>query len=183
MDELDQIIGLNKYDKHQEMKQKILYGVIIASYKVSHDYLAQLRTNMHRLLGVPENYTQRAGDHYTEAITFLSKYLQATTQTFDIQPIVRDVKDQLTQLLPEFPMLCRLPGNSSYIEQCCYITWAMVNQIPPMELEHAQEKFSPLHHTRFHTSSDRHSKVKMYIWPTLVDSLTNDVLYRGVVWT
>ena len=111
------------------------------------------------------------------------KYLQATTQTFDIQPIVRDVKDQLTQLLPEFPMLCRLPGNSSYIEQCCYITWAMVNQIPPMELEHAQEKFSPLHHTRFHTSSDRHSKVKMYIWPTLVDSLTNDVLYRGVVWT
>ena len=183
MDELDQIIGLSKYGKHQEMKQKILYGVIIASYKVSHDYLEQLKSNIHRLLGIPHNYTSRSGDHYAEAVTFLSKYLQATTQTFNIEPIVTDVQDQLTQLLPEFPILSRLPGNASYIEQCCYITWAMVNQIPPMEIEHSQDKFSGTYHTRFHSSSDKNTKIKMYIWPTLIDSISKDVLYKGVVWT
>lgn len=29
MDDLDQIAGLSKYGKHQEMKQKILYGIMV----------------------------------------------------------------------------------------------------------------------------------------------------------
>ena len=31
MDDLDQIAGLSKYGKHTEMKQKILYGIMVVS--------------------------------------------------------------------------------------------------------------------------------------------------------
>merc|ERR1712151_557363 len=51
MDDLDQIAGLSKYGKHTEMKQKILYGIMVASYKVSYDYLTKLKLNVRRLLG------------------------------------------------------------------------------------------------------------------------------------
>lgn len=34
MDDLDQIAGLSKYGKHQEMKQKILYGIMVVSVSI-----------------------------------------------------------------------------------------------------------------------------------------------------
>lgn len=34
MDDLDQIAGLSKYGKHTEMKQKILYGIMVVSRKL-----------------------------------------------------------------------------------------------------------------------------------------------------
>ena len=35
MDDLDQIAGLSKYGKHTEMKQKILYGIMVVSVKAT----------------------------------------------------------------------------------------------------------------------------------------------------
>lgn len=183
MDDLDQIAGLSKYGKHQEMKQKILYGIMVASYKVSYDYLHQLKLNVRRILGVPDKHPATEKDAFASAITFLTTYFQSTTQTFNVEPVVRDVQDQLVQLLPEFPSLSRLPGIASYTTDCCRVAWSMVNQIPPMELEHSHDKFSQTMHTRFHASSDKNNKIKMYVWPTLVDSGSKNVLYKGVVWT
>lgn len=96
---------------------------------------------------------------------------------------LQDVQDQLIQLLPEFPSLSRLPGIAKYTAECCRVAWSMVNQIPPMEMEHSQDKFCANMHTRFHASSDKNSKIKMYVWPALVESGTKNVLFKGVVWT
>ena len=95
----------------------------------------------------------------------------------------QELQDQLLQLLPEFPNLCKLPGIASYTNECCRLSWSMVNQIPPMGLEHSATKFTSSMHTRFHSSSDKHNKVKMYVWPTLMDSSDRTVLNKGVVWT
>jgi len=183
MDDLDQIAGLSKYGKHQEMKQKILYGIMVASYKVSYDYLRQLKLNLQRLMGIPDKHPSTAKDPYGDAMNFLTSYFQSTTQSFKVDPIVNDVQDQLIQLLPEFPSLSKLPGIATYTTECCRVAWSMVNQIPPMEMEHSQDKFSPSLHTRFHASSDKSNKIKMYVWPAIVDSADKNVLYKGVVWT
>ncbi|XP_065649383.1 mitochondria-eating protein isoform X1 [Hydra vulgaris] len=183
IDDLDKIAGLSKYGKHQEMKQKVLYGIMVASYKVAYDYLNQLKLNIRRLLGIPEKYTGNEKDSYGEVVNFLNTYFQSTTQTFNVEPIVEDVQEQLAQLLPEFPSLSKLPGIALYTADCCRIAWAMVNQFPPMELEHSQEKFVPEMHARFHSSSEKSNKIKMYVWPCLVDSNNKSILYKGVVWT
>ncbi|XP_066913382.1 uncharacterized protein [Clytia hemisphaerica] len=183
MDDLDQIAGLSKYGKHTEMKQKILYGIMVASYKVSYEYLTKLKNNIKRLMDIPEKHSPNEKDVHGEALTFLTSYFQSTTQNFALDPIVQDVQDQLIQLLPEFPSLSRLPGISQYSADCCRVAWHMVNQIQPLELEHSQEKFNDATHTRFHASSEKTNKIKMYVWPTLIDTGSKAVLFKGVVWT
>lgn len=96
---------------------------------------------------------------------------------------IQDVQDQLIQLLPEFPSLSRLPGISAYSADCCRVAWAMVNSIPPMELEHSLEKYTDATHTRFHASVEKNNKIKMYVWPTLIDTGSKAILFKGVVWT
>lgn len=70
MDDLDQIAGLSKYGKHTEMKQKILYGIMVASYKVSYEYLTKLKTNLKRLMGIPEKHSINEKDAHGEALAF-----------------------------------------------------------------------------------------------------------------
>lgn len=183
MDELDKIEGLSKYGKHSEMKQKILYGIMVASYKVSYEYVTKLKVNLRNLMGIPENHSPNEKDAQGEALAFLTSYFQSTASTFNLEVIVKDVQSQLIHLMPEFPSLARKPGIELYCVHCCRVAWAMVNQIPPMELEHSSNKFNDAMHTRFHASSEKHSKVKMYVWPSLVDSGSKAVLFKGVVWT
>lgn len=184
LDDLDNISGLSRYEKHDEMKQKILYGIMIASYKVSYEYLKKVKENIRCQLCIPEHFESNVNEPvYREALNFLDSYLQSTTQIFDTDMIAKGVLAQMDELLPEFPILTQLNGISAYATQCCQLAWGMVNQTPPMVLEHGSEKFSTVMHTRFHASNEKNSRIKMYLWPTLVDGENFNILYRGVVWT
>lgn len=59
----------------------------------------------------------------------------------------------------------------------------MAVQIPPMSIEYEAKEFSEKLHGRFMTSDMKSLAIKYYVWPALIDSQGDHVLYRGVVVT
>ena len=98
--------------------------------------------------------------------------------------LFQDVEDQLKEILPELPdFLTSKPYMATYVCECVRLSWAIVNQVPPVEIEYTSERFSDVMHSRFHTSDSKSQWIKMYAWPTLVDSKDKNILSRGIVIT
>ena len=98
--------------------------------------------------------------------------------------LFQDVEDQLREILPEFPdFLTTKPHMASYICECVRLNWAIVNQTSPIEIEYTSERYSSVMHNRFHTSDARSPWIKLYVWPTLVNSKDKNVLSKGIVIT
>ena len=60
-----------------------------ASYKVSFEYLTKLKTNLKRLLDIPEKHSPAEKDAHGEALMFLTSYFQSTTENFNLDPIIQ----------------------------------------------------------------------------------------------
>lgn len=65
------------------------FSICQASYKVSFEYLTKLKTNIKRLMGIPEKHSPTEKDAHGEALMFLTSYFQNTTQNFSLDPIVQ----------------------------------------------------------------------------------------------
>ena len=87
------------------------------------------------------------------------------------------------KILPEIPNISRRPSIAAYICECVRLSWAMCNQIHPMEIEYCAEYFSQVMHTRFHTSDKSAPWIKMYLWPILLNYDDKTVLFKGIVIT
>ena len=59
-----------------------------ASYKVSYDYLHQVKLNLRRLLGIPDKHQPHSKDAFGDAVNFLTTYFQSTTQEYSVEPII-----------------------------------------------------------------------------------------------
>lgn len=55
---------------------------------MSFEYLTKLKTNMKRLLDIPEKHSPNERDVHGEALMFLTSYFQSTTQNFNLDPII-----------------------------------------------------------------------------------------------
>ena len=77
-----------------------------------------------------------------------------------------------------------LTGLSDYINACIRLTWRMVTQVPPMQLEYQSSTLKDIHIFRGHHSSpemcstrattegqasDEEQEIACYLWPALLD--------------
>ena len=72
---------------------------------------------------------------------------------------------------------------SDYIKACIRLTWRMVTQVPPMQLEYQSSTLRDIHKNRgYHSSpemctrlpsngqtSDEELEIACYLWPALLD--------------
>ncbi len=93
------------------------------------------------------------------------------------------MEEQVREILPEFPEITSRPHMASFICECVRLAWAIVNQIPQLEIEYTSERISSVMHNRFHTSDPKNQWIKLYVWPTLVNSKDKNILSKGVVVT
>ncbi|XP_065071564.1 uncharacterized protein LOC135696192 [Rhopilema esculentum] len=185
LDELDEVPLLRKMKKREDIKNKIMAGIMIASFRICQDYAGLIRASVHSLLGVQKNHTEFAvGNPDADIKHHIEEYLQSTTERYNIEQMVKDVEDQLKEILPELPdFLSSKPYMATYVCECVRLSWAIVNQVPPVEIEYTSERFSDVMHSRFHTSDSKCQWIKMYAWPTLVDSKNKNIMSRGIVIT
>lgn len=95
----------------------------------------------------------------------------------------QDVTKQLWGTLYDFPELQNCVKLKGYMDECVRLSWMMAVQIPPMIIEYEASEFSDKLHGRFMTSDMTSVKIKYHVWPTLIDSQSGHVLYRGIVVT
>lgn len=103
-----------------------------------------------------------------------SRYLQE--EKTQLLPAVSHAQEVLTQL-------------SDYIKACIRLTWRMVTQVPPMQLEYKSLKFDKAVHKlaryqcntddqRFHKARSEH--IACYLWPALLEG-GGRVIFPGEV--
>ena len=87
-------------------------------------------------------------------------------------------------MLPEFDgSFTSKPHMASYICECVRLSWAIVNQVSPLEIEYTSERYSNVMHRRFHTSDEKSHWIKQYVWPTLVNAKDKNIISKGVIIT
>lgn len=91
----------------------------------------------------------------------------------------RYFQEENTQLLPAVSHAQEvLTQLSDYIKACIRLTWRMVTQVPPMQLEYKSLKFDKAVHKlarcqcntddqRFHEVPSEH--IACYLWPALLE--------------
>ena len=91
----------------------------------------------------------------------------------------RHLQEEQTQLLPAVSRAQEvLTELSDYIKACIRLTWRMVTQLPPLQLEYKSLKFDKAVHklTRFQSNSDNRrfgevlsEDIACYLWPALIE--------------
>ena len=91
----------------------------------------------------------------------------------------RYLQEENTQLLPAVSHAQEvLTELSDYIKACIRLTWRMVTQLPPLQLEYKSLKFDKAVHklTRFQCNTDKQrfgevlsEDIACYLWPALIE--------------
>lgn len=131
----------------------------------------------------------------------LDNYLKSSTDRFDLTTNIevianvinqsrnlmlsslQEVSMQLWATLYDYPCLKTCQGLTSYISDCIKLAWALSIQAPPFVIEYETRSFRSDMHVRFHTSSQESGGIKMYLWPSLLESHNGSCVHKGVVIT
>lgn len=84
---------------------------------------------------------------------------------------------------PLFSPMTQLESVISYLEDCSRLAWDLVVQSPSMVINVSEREFVPELHTRFYTAKKNSPTILWYLWPTLMQSSSGGVLFKGVVIT
>lgn len=181
MDELDEVESLEKLDENSDIKNKILFSVIVVAFRTVQHTLAEKKHKLKKLLDIPDEKTKE--EHAQDIQDRINDYFRTTGARLKIDGIKREVSKQLWGTLYDFPELQNCPKLREYMDECVRLSWMMTVQTPPMIIEYEATEFSEKLHGRFMTSDMTSVVIKYHIWPTLIDSHSSHVLYRGIVVT
>ncbi|XP_068745365.1 meiosis-specific nuclear structural protein 1-like [Montipora capricornis] len=181
MDELDEVESLNLLDDSEDLKNKILFSVMVVAYRTVQHSLAEKQRRLKKLLDLPtdEERVEQAQD-MQESIT---DYFRRTGARLNIDSIKRDVSKQLWSTLYDFPELQNCAKLKEFISECVRLSWMLAVQIPPMSIEYEATDFTDSLHGRFMNSEMTKVVIKYHVWPALIDSQTGHVVYKGMVVT
>lgn len=84
---------------------------------------------------------------------------------------------------PLFSLMIQLDPVTTFLHECCHLAWDLVVQTPSMVINITEKEFIPELHTRFYTAKKNSSAIMWYLWPTLMQSSSGGVLFKGVVIT
>ncbi|KAL9984073.1 hypothetical protein ACROYT_G006329 [Oculina patagonica] len=181
MDELDEVESLEKLDENGDIKNKILFSVIVVAFRTVQHALTEKQHKLKKLLDIPDEETK--AEQAQDIQDRITDYFRQTGARLKIDSVKRDVSKQLWSTLYDFPELQNCAKLKEYMDESVRLSWMMAVQIPPMIIEYEATEFSDKLHGRFMTSDMKSLVIKYHVWPALIDSHGGHVLYRGVVVT
>ncbi|XP_015924662.1 uncharacterized protein [Parasteatoda tepidariorum] len=181
VDTLDALDALEPLKNADELKTKILFSVIVLSFRSIQSSLSSLREEIFTLLQVNESTEQDPALKDIE--TCVTVYLRKTSETFDLTKNVNEVCSQIYATLYDYPCLKKCSGLVKYAKDCVRLAWCLCNQNPPYLIDYETRTFRRDYHMRFHTSNQKSDAIKSYLWPTLVEGENGPCVHRGVVLT
>ncbi|KAK6621932.1 hypothetical protein RUM44_001739 [Polyplax serrata] len=203
VDTLDALDDLPQLAKASELKSKILFSVIVLSFRSAENLLATKKDHIRRILHLPnpvkevkdasgkvivtsdnQNSSGMANDpSILEFEKNVSLFLRRTIDKFDLTKCVNDVCNQIWATLYDYPCLKTCAGLNQYVKDSVRLAWGLVNQDPPYVLEYEERTLRKDMHVRFHTSNHESDAILTYMWPALLEGVGGPCVHKAVVTT
>jgi len=192
MDALDELPELEELD---DLKTKILYSVIVLSFRAAQRALESLKGKIRLTLHMPNTDQEEDEDeddfspqHQRRLLAkgiedVIGDWLRKTALEFELLDCLAEVKEQLQATLFDFPSLKNCPALTTFIASAISIAWCCSVQSPPLIIEYTTLDFKTEFHSRFITADAENEKIVSYVWPGLLDEETGTCLSRAVVIT
>uniref|UniRef100_A0A034W3A6 Mitochondria-eating protein n=1 Tax=Bactrocera dorsalis TaxID=27457 RepID=A0A034W3A6_BACDO len=179
-DTLEALDGLPQLKHVQNLKAKILFSIIVLSFRLCHAMRERKVIEVRRILNC-------ALDSSSESTLALDRavrtHLQETVESFPVGEIERSVFNQVLSTLHEYPCLESCPPLTHFVSACVRLAWRMINQKSPyyLDTDFNLGFLRPEKHER-HSQSDRRSDlIKAFLWPALMQN--NHCVFKAIVAT
>jgi len=183
LETLDCLDRLTELDQHDDLKSKLLFSVIVLSFRSISTTVETKRDQVRRVLQLPPGSSGTADPAARELEVALTAYLRRATETFDLSKNVEEVCTQIWATLYDYPSLKSCDGLIKYIKECVRTAWGLTNQTPAYTIEYETRSFKPDLHVRFHSSSTSVEGISTYLWPSLIEGTGGPCVQKGVVVT
>lgn len=181
MDKLDEVESLNQMDDSGDIKNKILFSVLVVAHRTVQHSLAEKHRKLKKLLDIPND--EGRTEHVRDLQDRITDYFRRTGAKLKVDSIRRDVSKQLWTTLYDFPELQECSNLKEYMNECVRLSWMLAVQVPPMSIEYEATEFTDKLHGHSMTSDMTKTVIKYHVWPALIDAQTGHVLYKGTVVT
>ncbi|GFQ72879.1 MIEAP domain-containing protein, partial [Trichonephila clavata] len=178
LDALDALVPLKDAD---ELKTKILFSVIVLSFRSVQTTVSDMKDQIYAILQVKDLKVNDIA--LNELENGISVYLRKTAETFNLKKNVSEVCSQIYATLYDYPCLKNCTGLINYAKDCVRLAWCLTNQNPSYVIDYETRTFRKEIHMRFHTSNQASNVIKSYLWPALVEGDNGPCVHRGVVLT
>ncbi|XP_054736998.1 uncharacterized protein LOC129243749 [Anastrepha obliqua] len=179
-DTLEALDGLPQLKNVHNLKTKILFSIIVLSFRLCHGMRERKVMEVRRTLNCPLD----ASNEITLALDrSVRTYLHETVELFPLGEIERSVFNQVLSTLHEYPCLESCPPLTHFVSACVRLTWHMINQKSPYYLD-SNFNLGFLHPEKQerHPQSDRRSDlIKAFLWPALMQN--NRCVFKAIVAT
>ncbi|TRY74938.1 hypothetical protein TCAL_04579 [Tigriopus californicus] len=167
LDTLDDLDSIPELVDANELKSKLLFSVVVLSFRSATQTLEKMREQLRRILQLPP--TSPSASNPSPTSTNITFFHPVTTQ--------------LWATLYDYPCLKSCQGLAKYVENCVRISWGLVNQMPQYVIEYDSRSFQSDLHVRFHTALPHSDLIKTYLWPALREGKNGPVVHKAVVIT
>lgn len=178
LETLDALDAIDELLDAEELKNKLLFSVVVLSFRSATACLEKIREQMRRILQLRSNSS--VGKEMENAF---QTYMRRAWESFDLAKNIEEVTAQIWATLYDYPCLKDCPGLRIYIDRCVRVSWGLVNQIPQYAIEYETRVFQPDLHVRFHTSENGEKSIRTYLWPALREGKTGPCVHKAVVLT
>ncbi|XP_052773036.1 uncharacterized protein LOC128211927 isoform X2 [Mya arenaria] len=183
---LEALDSLTELKEVHSLKGKILFSVIVLSFRSVQQMLHELRGKVRHLLKLPvPNMPMSTPDDPVamEMETHIENYLCRAEQRFDISTCVQEVSSQIFATLYDYPCLKECEGLVSYITNCVHSAWTLSVQTPPFLIVYDSRVFNNEVHVRTEDSDIQSVMIQNFLWPSLLQGSNGPCVQRGIVET
>jgi len=150
LETLESLDRLKELEEHDDLKSKLLFSVIVLSFRSVSATVDTKREQVRRILQLPPSSTgltvEPAVKELQEALT---AYLRRATETFDLSKNVEEVCSQIWATLYDYPSLKSCDGLIKYIKECVRTAWGLTCQTPAYTIEYETRSYRPDLHVRY----------------------------------
>ncbi|XP_036143013.1 uncharacterized protein LOC105839925 [Monomorium pharaonis] len=180
---LDALDALESLKDAPDLKAKILYSVVVLSWRVAGMVQTSRRLEALKILnGAAATQTTAATPELEECIR---RQLATSGAQTGSREVAEQVVNQLERTLYDFPCLRGCAEVKSYATACSTLAWACLARSTPLVLDAAQSlEFRREVHVRHHASPNLHGiRIRSVLWPGLREGCQGPCLHRAVVLT
>ncbi|XP_043485283.1 uncharacterized protein LOC122513097 isoform X2 [Leptopilina heterotoma] len=185
---LDALDALEPLRDAPELKAKILYSIVVLSWRVAGIIQTSRRLEAIKILNGTSSQAINTGNS-SEVSSELEECIRRQLATSGAQTGIHDVTEQiLSQLkrtLYDFPCLKSCLEIKTYANICSSLAWVCLARPIPLVLDVAQGvEFRRELHARHHSSPNPNgSRIRSVLWPGLRQGCQGPCLHRAIVTT
>ncbi|CAB3222906.1 unnamed protein product [Arctia plantaginis] len=182
---LPALAALDQLRHTPHLKYKIIFSVVVLSFRAAISLRDRRLTEVQALLGVDVESTP-SDPSLTRLTASAIRVLHQTAHSFPLGEAERTVVNQVVSTLREYPCLSSCGALHALVAAACRAAWTISLHSPPLRIDtdFTPVVMNPEKHVRF-TSSDgrdrRSDLIKSFVWPALMDG--NRCVFRAVVLT